>query len=227
MVMNARRGVVHDEHRISLAQTRRELILRQLDSNDAHFINMCIQDPCIIAFVFLNCHFSQAANDKLLRHQDSESKSYLDMYDFKSYGYEQAVTELIDTYLLAVVRTPPEHNNKYKKRQGATATKKLERLESVGETLNSKEATLFRALAAGCNYLASDRADIAYSSKELCREFAVPNVRSYAKLKRLVRHLAGSWRLTHHLNFQTKPSGIKVFVDTDFAGCKATRRSPW
>ena len=91
--------------------------------------------------------------------------------------------------------------------------------------MNSKEATAFRALAARCNYLAQDRADIAYSAKELCREFAVPNKRSYEKLKRLVRYLAGQPRLVHHYPFQEEQVGINVYVDTDFAGCKATRRS--
>ena len=114
----------------------------------------------------------------------ADSRSDLEVFDFSSYGYEEAITELVDQFLLLAVRTPPANANKFKKRQGAKATKKLERLESIGEILNSHEATLFRALAARCNYLASDRADIAYSAKELCREFAVPNVRSYAKLKR-------------------------------------------
>ena len=148
---------------------------------------------------------------------------YLNAYDFGTYGYERIATQIVD-YVLGV-RTPPENKIKYKKRQGAKATKKLEQLESVGHELNSREATSFRALAARCNYLAQDRADIAYSAKELCREFAVPNKRSYEKLKRLVRYLAGQPRLVHHYPFQDKQVGINVYVDTDFAGCKATRRS--
>ena len=123
------------------------------------------------------------------------------------------------------VRTPPANANQYKKRQGAKATKKLEQLESVGHEVNSKEATAFRALAARCKYLAQDRADIAYSAKELCRDFAVPNKRSYEKLKRLVRYLGGQPRLVHHYPFQEEQVGINVYVDTDFAGCKATRGS--
>ena len=73
--------------------------------------------------------------------------------------------------------------------------------------------------------MASDRPDIAYSAKELCHEIAVPNVRSYAKLKRLVRYLAMNPRLTYHFDFQDQPVGLKVYVDTNLAGCKATRRS--
>ena len=94
-------------------------------------------------------------------------------------------------------RTPPANTNKFKKRQGAEATKKLEQLESVGHELNPREATSFKALAARCNYLAQDRPDIAYSAKELCRAFAVPNKRSYEKLKRLARYLVGQPRLVY------------------------------
>ena len=149
---------------------------------------------------------------------------FLRPFSFELYGSDPLCTQVVDAYLYAV-RTPPSNGNKWKKRQGAKATKKLERLESVGHELNSHEATLFRALAARCNYLAQDRADIAYSAKELCREFAVPNKKSYQKLKRLARYLAGTPRLIYNYPWQNEPAGIRVFVDTDFAGCKATRRS--
>ena len=45
-------------------------------------------------------------------------------------------------------------------------------------------------------------------------------------MKRLARYLAAHPRLVYLFPFQkVKPGGIDVFVDTDFAGCKATRRS--
>ena len=87
------------------------------------------------------------------------------------------------------------------------------------------KATSFRALSARCNSLAQDRPDIAYSAKELRREFAMPHKRSHEKLKRCARYLAGQPRLVFKYPFQSKPVGIGVYVDTDFAGCKATRRS--
>ena len=148
------------------------------------------------------------------------TRSYLTAYGD---DYSDAATKMIDSVYAA--RTPPASANKFKKRQGAKATKKLEQLESVGHELNPREATSFRALSARCNYLAQDRPDIAYSAKELCREFAVPNKRSYEKLKRCARYLAGQPRLVFKYPFQSKPVGISVYVDTDFAGCKATRRS--
>ena len=105
------------------------------------------------------------------------------------------------------------------KRPGAKATKKLEQLEPVGHELNPKEATVFRALSARANDLAQDRFDLAYISEELCRKFAVPNKRSYNKLKRLVRYLVAIPRLLYHYPWQDKPTGtlensnVKYLID--------------
>ena len=107
--------------------------------------------------------------------------------------------DLIDQHMdkIFATRTPPANANKFKKRLGAKASKNLEKLESVGVELNPKEATLYRALSARCNYLAQDRCDIAFAAKELCREFAVPTKSSYARLKRLARYLVGMPRLVY------------------------------
>ena len=84
---------------------------------------------------------------------------------------------------------------------------------------------MYRAISARANYLAQDRPDIAFSTKELCREFAVPNRDSYVKLKRVCRYLIGLPRLVYIYNWQETPAAIDVYTDTDFAGCKTTRRS--
>ena len=97
-------------------------------------------------------------------------------------------TQLRDGHLMAV-RTPST-KKKGANRQGAKAVKKLERVSSTGD-LNPHEATMFRAFSARANYLAQDRPDIALSTKELCRKFAVPNQASFLKLKRVVRYLIG------------------------------------
>ena len=54
------------------------------------------------------------------------------------------------------------------KRVGAKAAKAAE-FESKEEVLSPSEATLFRALAPRANYLAMDRPEIAFATKELCR----------------------------------------------------------
>ena len=96
---------------------------------------------------------------------------------------------------LFAVRTPSA-KNKFKARQGAKAVKKLERLESSSQILTREEATTYRALSAWANYLAQDQAVVAFSTKELCREFAVPTRDSYIATpcrwtQRIPRHVTG------------------------------------
>ena len=92
---------------------------------------------------------------------------------------------------IMAARTKPKVPAKYKQRMGAKKAQQLELSSDSGHTLSPANATLYRALAAWCNYLSQDRPDLAFSSKELCREFSVPTMTSLKKLKRLVRYLAG------------------------------------
>ena len=108
---------------------------------------------------------------------------------------------------------------------GAKKAKKLEISANSEFVLSPADATMYRALAARCNYLSQDRPDISYSSKELCREFSVPNKASFTKLKRLCRYLNGMPRLVYSYPWQKMSNILDVYVDTDFAGCQATRRS--
>ena len=112
-------------------------------------------------------------------------------------------------------------------RQGAKKAKAMERLQSKGHVLDTDEATGFRALSARGNFLAQDRVDISFSSKELCREFAQPTRKSYDRLKRMGRFLIGAPRLLYDFNFADDGPAeyIEVYSDTDFAGCKESRRS--
>ena len=100
---------------------------------------------------------------------------------------------------------------------------------SADETskLTPEAATSYRALSARCNYLAQDRPDIAYASKELCRDFAAPTLQSLSKLKKVIRYLKGVPRLVYRFPWQDQRDGdvLVLEVDTDFAGCRATRRS--
>ena len=110
-------------------------------------------------------------------------------------------------------------------RRGAKVMRKVERAEDGSPDLSPSEATDFRALAARANYLAQDGADCTYIAKELCSEFAVPTVHSYERLVHLCRYLLNVPRLVYHYRWQPEPESMMVFVDADFAGCKATRRS--
>ena len=134
---------------------------------------------------------------------------------------------------VSAVRAPPAYKpgGPAAKRQGAKAVKRLERSNADSYVLSSEEATMYRALSARANFLSQDRPDINYATKELCREFSVPNKNNYNKLKRLVRYLVGLPRLVYRYDFkkpgthEAESDVFDLFVDTDFAGCKETRRS--
>ena len=76
---------------------------------------------------------------------------------------------------VCATRTKPVNNAKYAKRVGAKKAKKLELDKNSEFVLSQADATTYRALAARCNYLSQDRPDISFASKELCREFSIPN----------------------------------------------------
>ena len=82
-------------------------------------------------------------------------------------------------------------------RQGAKAVKKIEMEGNMDDRLSPEKATTFRALAARGNFLAQDRVDVSFSTKELCREFAAPANASNRRLKRLARFLIDRSRLVY------------------------------
>ena len=90
-----------------------------------------------------------------------------------------------------------------------------------------RRATRFRVLAARIAYIAQDRPDVMFSSKELCRDMAKPTAASMAKLKRLVRYLREyetcSWRFPFGCRFVAEV--VRAYSDSDWAGCRVSRKS--
>ena len=112
-----------------------------------------------------------------------------------------------------------------KKRLLTKAVKGIETANANGGVLPDDQATNFRALAARANYLSLDRPELAYASKELCRAFARPTTTGVKALKHLVRYLVHHSRLSYISPWGDYTNVVDVFVGTDFAGCKRTRRS--
>ena len=113
------------------------------------------------------------------------------------------------------VRTPSARKKWEKKsRQGARKVRKLELAEGAGHELSPEDATPFRAMAARANYMAQDRPDCSFVSKELCRESAVPTKHSFERLTRLCRYLLGVRRLVFHYPWQPKQGQLNIWVAT-------------
>ena len=71
---------------------------------------------------------------------------------------------------------------------------KVEVVEESPE-LGTKHARAFRGVAARWNYLAQDRVDLKFATKEASRRMARPRLADWALLKRLRRYLLGAPRL--------------------------------
>jgi hypothetical protein len=97
--------------------------------------------------------------------------------------------------------------------------------EEVLEELQGEEKTKYQSLSARLNYLALDRPDIQYGVKELMRKMSKPEADDVKALKRVARYLIGVPRLGQVFHWQRRPREVRVYVDSDFAGCHKTRKS--
>ncbi len=97
--------------------------------------------------------------------------------------------------------------------------------EDEEEERNESTDTAYRAIAARANYLAIDRPDIQYATKEICRAMSAPTSKDWDKLKRLARYLIGKPRLVQQFEYQPEQFEAVVHTDANWAGCRRTRRS--
>ena len=93
------------------------------------------------------------------------------------------------------------------------------------QAVDPEEETHFRALAARADYLALDRMDLQYATKEVCRGMAAPTRGHVKKLRRLIRYLIEAPRVVTEYKFQGDVREMEVFLDKNWAGCRRTARS--
>ena len=96
---------------------------------------------------------------------------------------------------------------------------------TVQKLLDANDAKLFRGIAARLNYLAQDRPDLQFAAKEVSRRMARPTDGDWLLLKRVGRYLLGAPRAVQTFAWQYAPYSLDTYVDSDWAGCKASCRS--
>ena len=121
--------------------------------------------------------------------------------------------------------TVDEHNFSKANGSRTPGTKDAKHADEEEVEMSREDARRFRGLAARWNFLAVDRGDIQYATKEACRAMAKPNLRSWEQLKRIARYLKQCPRAMRVFPCQHIPSKLSVTVDADHAGCFETRRS--
>jgi len=97
--------------------------------------------------------------------------------------------------------------------------------EDEEKEMKKADATRYRRATARINYLAQDRPDLSFAAKELSRSMAKPNEADTVRLKRTLRYLKGTPRMGIMYKWQLPDAPIKIFTDSDWAGCQKTRRS--
>jgi len=93
------------------------------------------------------------------------------------------------------------------------------------ELMIDKEASRFRRAAARINYVAQDRPDLSTASRKLSQGMSAPREGHEKMLKRVLRYLKSYPRCISMMPWQTLPTCITLLVDSDWAGCKSTRKS--
>ena len=95
------------------------------------------------------------------------------------------------------------------------------------DELTGVECKNFRTLAARLNYMAQDNPTIQFPAKEVCRRMAKPRPQDFASVKRIVRFMMGVPIVKFEFKWQEESEAkrVQVFVDSDWAGCKVTRKS--
>ena len=91
--------------------------------------------------------------------------------------------------------------------------------------LEGAEAKRYRELAARANYLAQDRIDIQFATKEICRGMCTPCKGDVKKLRRLARYLITVPRMVMNYHWQQDTRQIKGYTDSNFAGCRTIAKS--
>ncbi len=107
---------------------------------------------------------------------------------------------------------------------GTPGVKLTKEALAAEKALEEEKHTTFRGIAARGNYLAADRPDTQYATKEICRWMAQPTTSGVHALKRLGRYLEGHRRLVMEFHFQ-QAGVVDTYSDTDWSGCIKTRKS--
>ena len=106
-----------------------------------------------------------------------------------------------------------------------SGTNGLEEGEECDEEVEEGEAREFRGVAARMNYLAQDSPEVQFATKEVCRGMAKPTRSDWKRLKKLARFVVGRCAVVWEYRYQDEGQEMRVKTDSDWAGCKRTRKS--
>ena len=93
------------------------------------------------------------------------------------------------------------------------------------EALGEEDLRRYQSIAAKVNFVAPDRPEALYATKECMKSMSAPTKKSEERLKRLLRYFKGAPRAAIQMAYGASGNVLKTYVAADFAGCVKTRRS--
>ena len=131
---------------------------------------------------------------------------------------------IIEHYGLEVSKASKVLGSKPVKKE-SEETDEEEEDDEMDIELGPREAYEHRSVAARLNYLAVDRVDIQFATKELARTMAKPTRGDVLKAKKIGRYLVGVPRLVMTYRWNADAGVLSVYSDSDWAGCRKSRKS--
>jgi hypothetical protein len=92
-----------------------------------------------------------------------------------------------------------------------------------GTPLSDEDATKYRSLVGGLQYLTLTHPDVSFAVNKVCYFFHAPSDLHLAAVKRILRYIQGT--LSIGLKFHSSSLKLSAFSDADWAGCPDDRRS--
>ena len=108
---------------------------------------------------------------------------------------------------------------------GTSEEKRENAEEKLQEIIERPRAKIYRRAAARLNYIALDRIDIGFASKECSRGMANPTEGDILKIKRVLRYRKGIPRTYNLDKWQNPQHKLEACSDSDWAGCVKSRKS--
>ena len=106
-----------------------------------------------------------------------------------------------------------------------TRDEQIKSLEENADPMSPAGASKYRMVAARLDYLAMDRPDIQYATKEASMYIAKPRIHHWNLLERIGRYFVGAPRAVQMFRWQTSIKRVKGHSDSDWAGDQKTRKS--
>lgn len=99
---------------------------------------------------------------------------------------------------------------------------KLDKVQGQNELFS--DPSYFRSLTGKLQYLTFTRPDLQFSVNFICQKMHQPSVSDFSLLKRILRYVKGTTELGINIRSDCH-STLVCYSDSDWAGCKDTRRS--